>query len=804
VRPTEPLTTPPVRELLIAAAVCALLAAALFAPALFAGRCTLSFPLSDPRIDVRPWARPATGPLPLVNVITPDPDLYVLPGWIRVHQLQQAGGSPWWDGAQLCGYPLAANMPMPLFLPPVWLAGFLPPVDALDLLLCFHVALAAFLAYRAARWMGPSPPAAALAAAGFSLCAWMSTRWHLPHLLYAAAYGPGVVGAWLLLRAGRWRRALIEGSLFLALAMLAFPQVGVVLAAGLLGLAVLDAATRGPARLLVAVGAAGLATLLAAPQMRLSGEAYASSLRGSPTTRAATAQQGLPPGALLGALLPDFFGRPADFSRPDPPAASMKQWLPQRRLFSEDLQDNVVENALYPGALVLLLALAALRRGAPPLARRLLLLGGGVLGLALLWPLLARVAPGVALLAAGNVKRLVVLLALVLPFAAALVLQAQLDRRERAGLLLPATLLLLALAAPLLAANLADPQAGAFARSLWPQVARQGGLLLLGLAALRVAPSGDWRAWLPAALLALDLGTFGLAFNPFPAQEPPFPITASIAQLQQRPGRIAVLGPMNLLPPTAAATAGLQSVHGVGALVPQRIAELLACIEGQLFDLRDPRVGRPFERPESLAHPLLDLLAVDTVVHADPGLAAATGLPVLFENQAEGLGALARPSAGPRAFVCGGARLVPDKEARLGTLADTAFRPHATVLLEREPGLTLPDAGPMRPAAVERVGEGLIRLETEAPFAGIAVLTESWSEGWGVRVDGEPAEALIADHALLGVALQPGPHSVEWRYEPPGLRSGVMLLGVGLAGLTVLVLFRRRSPDSVSQQPAKL
>jgi Bacterial membrane protein YfhO len=266
--------------------------------------------------------------------------------------------------------------------------------------------------------------------------------------------------------------------------------------------------------------------------------------------------------------------------------------------------------------------------------------------------------------------------------------------------------------------------------------------------------------------------------------------------LQGRTGRIAVLGGANLLPPTAAAVEGLDSLHGVAALVPQRTAELLACIEGPLFDPRDPRVGRPFLQRDSLTHPLLDLLAVDTVVHADPGLASATGWPVLFEDPAEGLGALARPTAGPRAFVCGGARLVPDKDARLSTLADRGLRPHATVLLERDPGLALPDEGPMRPASLERPSEDQVRLLTDAPFAGIAVMTESWSEGWSVRVDGETAEPLVADHALLGVALPPGPHTVEWRYAPPGLHSGMMLLGVGLAALAVLLVVRRRTGES--------
>ena len=633
----------------------------------------------------------------------------MLPGWLRVRELRAAGGEAWWDGTQLCGYPLAANMPIPLFLPEVWAAGWLPAVDALDLLLWFHVALAAFLAYRAARWLGARPPAAALAAAGFSLSAWMTTRWHLPHILYATAWAPCLLVAFAALRAGRRRRAVIEGALGLGLSLLAFPQVGALLALGFAVLVIMDPATRRCSALPAAGLVLLLGALLAAPQLRLSGAAYAASLRGTPETRAATALQGLPPSALCDALLPDFFGVPADFARPDAPAPTMKDWLPQRLLFSADLQDNVVEDALYPGAAGA--AAAGRGAGARRVGRRAPAgaAGGGR-------------RPGRAALAAAGARRA----------AGRAAGGRQRQAPHRAGGL-RAALRGGARAAGRAGRARAPRRGAAAARCSWSssrrrcsalqrersagrrlrrtrsgrRSLRQGGLVLLGVLAVRGAARGGWRAWLPAAVLAADLAQLGLAFNPFPLQQPPFPDTPALAALAARGGRIAVLGTANLLPPTAAAVHGLDSVHGVAALVPRRTAELLACIEGPLFDVRDPRVGRPFIKPQSLTHPLLDLLAVDTVVHADPGLAAATGWPVLFEHPDEGLGALARPTAGPRAFLCGGARLVPDAAARLATLADRGWQPHASVLLERDPGLPLPATGAMLPVDVhsEHPGE---------------------------------------------------------------------------------------------------
>src|SRR5262249_30139733 len=150
-----------------------------------------------------------------------------------------------------------------------------------------------------------------------------------------------------------------------------------------------------------------------------------------------------------------------------------------------------------------------------------------------------------------------------------------------------------------------------------------------------------------------------------------YPSTPALEVLRSRPGRMIAFGVgPNLAPPSIVALFGIRSVMGAAPMIPARTAELLSCIESPLLDERDPRVFLPLARAESLSHPLLDLLQVDTVVHANPELAARSGLPVLFESAEERLGLLARPTAGPRAFLCGGAQVVADKDERLRRLAD--------------------------------------------------------------------------------------------------------------------------------------
>jgi len=170
------------RESLTALGAAIAVALLVLGDALFFGRSTLAFPLSDPRADVRPWVRAAAPDetLPDVNLATPDIVGFVLPGLVRARELQAAGGTGAWDDAQMLGFFFAASQHFSLPSHVYWLAAPFEPVQALDVLLALHVAAALWLAYRAARLLGTEPPFAALAAVGFAFSAWMTTRWHCP------------------------------------------------------------------------------------------------------------------------------------------------------------------------------------------------------------------------------------------------------------------------------------------------------------------------------------------------------------------------------------------------------------------------------------------------------------------------------------------------------------------------------------------------------------------------------------------------------------------------------------------------
>lgn len=785
---------PGAREAAVSLAIAAAGVALVLFEALFGGRSTQAFRTSDPRVDIRPWARPAEGPLEPINLLTPDITGFLLPGRLRAERLLAEGASLDWDPAQLAGHAFAGNLSFPAYSPLARLGLLVDPLQSFDLLLFAHLTLAAWGAYLLARRLGVGRAAAWIAAVGFAGSAWMSTRWHLATIVWTAAFLPFVLHGVLSIARGRaapgaWVLAAATGlSLVSGFPQAAFTSV-------LLALAVLFAVARTAGRRGVAAGLVGLAVgfALGAPQTVRSAAAFEVSLRNDPDVKAATARRGLPAGALLGALLPDAFGRPADYSLPDPPAPSFERHLLVRWLLGDPLQNNPVENALYPGVLVLVLLGLAIRGFSGPGAREAraaVWASVACVLLAVVLPGLVRLWPALSAIAAGNVKRVLLVPAFLLPLAAALAFQALLEGRARVPRLWLVALALLLALAPGFVVCLDDSDAARVARDLAGQALRQALFLGAAAGALLFAKRRPRGAAVAALVLFADLALYARSFNPFPAEEAaPYGRTEAIEAIAARPGRVCVFGDSaNLLPAPAAAVHGIESVLGMVPLVPARTARLLGCIEGPLFDPRDPRVARPLRDPASLRHPVLDLLGVATVVHADPDLPRETGWPEVFRSERERIAALARPHPLPRAFLLTGAQVVPDRAERLARLSDPSFDPRAAALLESEPSVRLPEEGGF--VAVERARHwvGGHEIVTRYDRPAVLVVQESFDPGWRVFVDGEEAPVLAVDEGLVGVAIDAGRHEVRWVYRTPGARAAdaaalaaLVLVGAALA-----------------------
>ena len=73
-------------------------------------------------------------------------------------------------------------------------------------------------------------------------------------------------------------------------------------------------------------------------------------------------------------------------------------------------------------------------------------------------------------------------------------------------------------------------------------------------------------------------------------------------------------------------------------------------------------------------------------------------------------------------------------------------------------------------------------------------LTIPYSNGWKAYVDGTPAVIEKVNLMFSGLLLTPGHHTIELRYETPGLLYGICLSAAGfLLFLLWVILSKRRS-----------
>ncbi len=97
-------------------------------------------------------------------------------------------------------------------------------------------------------------------------------------------------------------------------------------------------------------------------------------------------------------------------------------------------------------------------------------------------------------------------------------------------------------------------------------------------------------------------------------------------------------------------------------------------------------------------------------------------------------------------------------------------------------------------ATIERYEPERVVARTRSDMVSVLVLTDAWFPGWSVTVDGKDASMLRVDHALRGVVLPAGEHTVEFRFRPRALTAGAGVTGVSLLFLVAwaLVSGRRR------------
>ena len=715
----------------------------------------------------------------------------------------RAGRLPLWNPYEGTGKPLFAEG-IHSVLHPISLLGAALAPASVDFLLLAYLVAAALGAFVLAATLGASPAACAGAGLGFALSGYSASMTGNVVFLAGLSTLPWVLAA--ARRAGegaRWGPT----QLALATACALFSGDVQVAAVGLVLGALLAADAGGARGLARTAGGAVAGALLAGVQLAATGALLPRTYRSLELGDAERILWPLEPGRLLEWIVPGLFRGPL---REVPIAPGTP------------LEKLVFAESVYLGApLLLAAAVGAARAPRAPGGRRTVGLLGAA-AVALLWLALGHHLGARQLLDAVPVwgrfrysEKLMAPLSLCLCALAALGADAfgaaplsRAWRRALAGLGLVAggalaALLLAPAATGELAVTLLGT-AGAHYRSTLA-----GGLphLVAALAALLAAdrlggPSGRTIALslLVAAAPALaasygaPLGSrevrrfetsLRLAGEPVPRlvhpmellHDPRDPLGAVDA---------AARNETRVLGAAVAVALRVDTIRSYGAFEPRRLETL-----HRTFEEAWVRVCRRFAVTHAVTQAIPHAGVLVPMVSA-----AVEGGALAQRDEAHRVEVWSVPHR-PWAFFAEAAVAVPGPlEARKALVELVERSDDATVVVEAPDP---PPTSPGRVLAVER-GTRTVRLEAEAAGPALLVVQDAWWPGWRATIDGRPAELLAADFLVRAIRWPPGRHRVELTYDPPELRTGLALSGLG-AALVLLLAVRavtgsRRAPTA--------
>ncbi len=227
----------------------------------------------------------------------------------------------------------------------------------------------------------------------------------------------------------------------------------------------------------------------------------------------------------------------------------------------------------------------------------------------------------------------------------------------------------------------------------------------------------------------------------------------------------------------------ISSMGGYHAAKPQLIQNVIKSGAGQnpawlrLLNIRFLLLPQPVSMPQDMSQ-------------------VFQGSQVVYENH----------SALPRAMVLGQYAVVTPDTAIIDSIAYNMRDTGISTYLTEDPHLTL---GPVTGATARVTSYRLndVTVEVETPGPGLLRLGDLWYPDWTARVDGRKVPVLRADYLLRAVAVPAGRHRVEFRFESPAVRRGLvvsiacLVLVLGLFA-TAFVRGRRRDPVAVATEAA--
>jgi hypothetical protein len=241
---------------------------------------------------------------------------------------------------------------------------------------------------------------------------------------------------------------------------------------------------------------------------------------------------------------------------------------------------------------------------------------------------------------------------------------------------------------------------------------------------------------------------------------------------------------------------GLNDVRGYDALHPRRTAMLLR----RAVD-HPPWTSSLEALPTvpDIKLPLLGLMAVRCIANWADAPGDLARLP--FRGEAKlptwaPFQLVRNPHFLPRARLVAGRVVEPDDERALDALSAADFPLETTVILADGAPAPVPAPSFAGRAQISEDRADSVRVDVEPRQPCTLVLADSFHPGWRAFVDGVERPIQRANVAFRGVALVPGEHTVEFRYEPLSFRLGAWASAAAAAILLLLSIRAARRPPA--------
>jgi len=175
---------------------------------------------------------------------------------------------------------------------------------------------------------------------------------------------------------------------------------------------------------------------------------------------------------------------------------------------------------------------------------------------------------------------------------------------------------------------------------------------------------------------------------------------------------------------------------------------------------------------------------------------AAVPFPIAF--QSAGYRIHLNPLYLSRAFFVNRVEPVPDSATALQLVTRDSFDPRAVAFLSAIPkeaalpGSDNANTDTASTCAIRRDQPGDMLIEVECRPERWLFLSVSYDQGWAATIDQQPLPIHRANAAFMAVEVPPGRHLIHLRYQTPGLRAGLAISVITIAGLAILILAVKR------------